>query len=118
MTFPKRRQHPGNEVLARGGDGDESQATVLRIRAGHGCDGRLLEQAEHPAAVGREHGSGRRETQAPPFSLDEADAQLPLERRDYRRDCRLGDEQAPGGLLHRPGLGDGHEAPQLVRRHT
>ena len=116
MAGRERLHEPGDEGLGRRRDGGDPQHAIAR---GDRLAGRLTALLQKPDDVGgvrRERVARGRRAHAPAVALQQRRAHLARQRRDRRRDRRLGDDELVGGLRHRPGADHGEEAAQLGER--
>ncbi|MNY48640.1 hypothetical protein D3C86_1839890 [compost metagenome] len=106
----------GRGERRRGGEADLQLADLAALCAARHVD-RLVQLRQHLARLGQEQPADLAQRHAPVGTLEQAHAQLVLQRLDLLAQRRLGDAQLQGRATEVQLLGDGDEIAQVAEFH-
>lgn len=112
--FVQARGDPGQEVGADGRQKGDAQTAGERVSVGASDLHHLVARLDDAPCARHDLCASRCQQRLPGLTLDEHDAEVLLELAQLRRQGRLADEAALGGLAEVPGIGDGDEIAQVL----
>src|SRR6185503_7497518 len=112
----KRRSDRRQQVRGDGRNDAQPPHPGERVGQPQGGIRKLVRAQEIPPGPVEKLPPGRRDENLAPIPLEERDAQASLEGRDLRRQRRLSDATAFGGLVERERVGDRSRVLELAQR--